>query len=1119
MNPSRHQEVEKVFVAAMELPAAARASFVAARCAEDPELREEVESLLGHASQHEGPLDSPLLVAPPGERGRPAPDDERFELPPDGLIGSYRAIRFLGAGGMGVVYLAEQDRPRRTVALKVIRGATATPALVRRFQHEAEVLGRLHHPGIAQIYEAGTANSPSGPWSYLAMELVDGPTITDFASSRGLDARDRLELMARVCEAIHHAHQRGVIHRDLKPSNILVDPHGQPKILDFGVARATDADIQLTTLRTSVGQLIGTLPYMSPEQVAADPSEIDNRSDVYALGVLTFELLAGRPPHDLRSRSIPEAARIIRDDPPTRLSSIDRGLRGEVETIVGKAMAKDKQQRYQSAAELAEDLRRHLAGEPIVARDATAAERLRRKLRRYQQAAAGSFLLILLLAALAGYALIQSIHNKALASSEQAARSEEELSRQATTRLNDQLTQLNGQLTEELRTGLIERGRVEGVAKNGPGAEAILWPELFRDPDSRQVYWALWELSSRFPCRWTTLTNDDSPTACAASPDATLVLAGTASGQVMAVAADTGEVLGTFGVTPPTPAARVVAMRFIDGQTVVTAHADGWARRWWVQPDHYDAIDSWKVSEARLVAAAFSGEASLLAVAGTDNIVSAWSTGTAERVCNLAMAGGGATAVAVHAETSAIAVGTRDGQISVFDLAPGRQPRTVGSRPELYRSLAFSPDGKTLYSAANNGVMASWSLTADPSVRLQHGESDARRVVPHPSGRFVLTLRNLGLTVDDIGEDQQELVGFPISAFADAVWVGDRVLTAEPDGLRLWDAHAWPARAELGSHMNWVFGVAFSSVGDRVVSASGDGTIAVRSVPDGRLIVALRLPDHLRSRTAVFTGDGATVAAGCSDGLIRLFDAATGEERGTLGPVGAEIYGLALHPNGTQAAAVSINGVLSVFDLQLNELSARRAELDANAKGVAYSPDGARIYTSGDPRGVVVWDARTLERLDLIPTSAAPWAVALNPDGTLLAAGTYDATVELVDLRTGKHATCSGRHNQVVAGLAFAPDGQILASGGDDGTVKLWDPQSHRLLASLEPGQGQVASLAFHPAGRWLACATAGGRVQLWDLNFHSLYLASNLRASARRFGGESVSADTLQQLHRRLAP
>jgi serine/threonine protein kinase/Flp pilus assembly protein TadD len=313
-------------------------------------------------------------------------------------IGPYRILRELGRGGMGVVYEAEQDRPRRAVALKVIRSGVVSARARRRFDQESQILGRLHHPGIAQIYEAGTADAGDGPQPYFAMELVRGVHLRDYVEGRSLDGgvvggahpsrplgfRERLALMARICDAVQHAHERGVIHRDLKPGNVLVDEVGQPKILDFGVARVTDADVQATTMQTDAAQLIGTIPYMSPEQVQGDPRGIDARSDVYALGVMTYELLAGRLPYDLSGRMIPDALRVIREEDHTPLSTISRAFRGDINTIVARALEKDRERRYPSAADLAADIRRFLHDEPITARPPTALYQIRKFARRHR---------------------------------------------------------------------------------------------------------------------------------------------------------------------------------------------------------------------------------------------------------------------------------------------------------------------------------------------------------------------------------------------------------------------------------------------------------------------------------------------------------------------------------------------------------------------------------------------------------------------------------------------------------------------------------------------------------------------------------------------------------------
>ena len=321
-------------------------------------------------------------------------------------IGRYRILRVIGEGGMGTVYEAEQDKPRRVVALKVIRPGYASPQLLKRFEQESQVLGRLQHPGIAQIYEAGTHEvAPSAAGSrgvivpYFAMEYIRGRGLKVFMEEQNLGTRQRLELVAKVCDAVHHAHQKGVIHRDLKPGNILVDESGQPKILDFGVARATDSDIQAATIQTDVGQLIGTIPYMSPEQVAADPQGLDTRSDVYALGVIAYEALAGRLPYDLKHKMIHEAARVIREEEPAPLSTINRVFRGDVETIVAKSLEKDKTRRYQSAAELASDIRRYLHDEPIVARRASAAYQFKKFAQRHKAVVVGVAAVFLVLVA------------------------------------------------------------------------------------------------------------------------------------------------------------------------------------------------------------------------------------------------------------------------------------------------------------------------------------------------------------------------------------------------------------------------------------------------------------------------------------------------------------------------------------------------------------------------------------------------------------------------------------------------------------------------------------------------------------------------------------------------
>jgi non-specific serine/threonine protein kinase/serine/threonine-protein kinase len=397
MDAQRWAVIESLYHEALAREPGDRTSYLAAVCAGDPTLQADLESLLAYADAELSSPAQPTKVAQLLDKaGRMSPASgagpvgaaiARATPPaPPATIGGYRILRLLGEGGMGTVYEAEQESPRRRVALKVIKPGFTGPELFRRFERESQALGRLQHPGIAQIYEAGTADTGYGPQPYFAMEFIRGESLLAYANAHALTTRQRLELMARVCEAVHHAHQRGIIHRDLKPGNILVDESGQPKVVDFGVARVIDSDAQATG-QTDVGRLVGTLAYMSPEQVA-DASKLDARSDVYALGVIVYELLAGRLPYTV-SRTLLEAVQTIREEDPAPLSSISRSYRGDIETIVAKALEKDKARRYASAADFAGDIGRYLADKPIVARPSSTTYQVQKFARRHKALVAG----------------------------------------------------------------------------------------------------------------------------------------------------------------------------------------------------------------------------------------------------------------------------------------------------------------------------------------------------------------------------------------------------------------------------------------------------------------------------------------------------------------------------------------------------------------------------------------------------------------------------------------------------------------------------------------------------------------------------------------------------------
>jgi len=392
LTQDRIRKAESIFDEVVRLPPADRRAALTQQCGADEELCEFVER----------------LIESDARRGSSAADHRIFHAPADTpvprQIGHYRIIRIIAEGGMGVVFEAEQEHPRRSVALKMLRPGLILPRSTERFEHEVRVLGQLKHPGIAQIIEAGTADVPGPaeltlPQPFFAMELVEGPTLIQYASRNQLTTRDRLELLIQVCDAVHHAHQKGVIHRDLKPDNILVNEAGQPKILDFGVARAVEIDSEARPLRTLAGQLIGTIPYMSPEQLGGRPESVDIRSDVYSLGVVAFELLTGQLPFDLSDATATEAMRILANTPARLAGKLVAELHGDIDAILSRALEMEPDRRFGSCAEFADDIRRYLRHEPVRSHAPTLTYRMKKFARRNRGLVAGASLAALTLVA------------------------------------------------------------------------------------------------------------------------------------------------------------------------------------------------------------------------------------------------------------------------------------------------------------------------------------------------------------------------------------------------------------------------------------------------------------------------------------------------------------------------------------------------------------------------------------------------------------------------------------------------------------------------------------------------------------------------------------------------
>ena len=338
----------------------------------EPQEPNEPEPELDAKAQDHGPVPFPGQADDFGLT--PKPRDPKVKAqrvdPLLGLdLGGVKIVRLIGEGGMGRVYEALQDKPARTVAVKVIRQGITSEKTMRRFEREAEFLGKLQHPGIAQIFVVGTYSSEYGfdvPF-YVMEYLANAKPLTNYAHEQSLELHERVRLFKLVCEAVAHGHDRGIVHRDLKPGNILVDANGSPKVIDFGVARSTDSNLTLESMKTDTGQLIGTVQYMSPEQFGPDPDDLDGRADVYSLGVVLYELLSGSPPYSVKKKALHEASRVVCEEVPPPLRVVSKAIPRDISAIAERALQKDRRHRYYTAGELAADLGRFLDGKPVKA--------------------------------------------------------------------------------------------------------------------------------------------------------------------------------------------------------------------------------------------------------------------------------------------------------------------------------------------------------------------------------------------------------------------------------------------------------------------------------------------------------------------------------------------------------------------------------------------------------------------------------------------------------------------------------------------------------------------------------------------------------------------------------
>lgn len=1073
----RFRRVDALFRAASALPAAEREQYLTQQCSGESSILGHVRSLLIADERGDGILDRPALV-PAGEVLAETADSDG-EHPE--RIGRYRIIRKLGEGGMGSVFEAEQENPRRRVAVKLLRRFAGSRRRRQLFRQEVQILGRLQHPAIAQILEAGETDEDTDHRPYFVLELVQGAPLIDYARERRLGVRQRLELFVRICDAVQFAHQRGVIHRDLKPANILVvdatdstastpaaDTLAQPKILDFGVARLTDGDVAAVTQHTTVGELVGTVPYMRPEQAAGDPAQLDWRSDVYSLGVILFELLTGRLPLAVRDVFVHEAVRMIREDEPTPAGSIDRALRGDIETILSKALEKERERRYQSAAELAADIRRYLQEHPIAARPASASYRFRKFARRNKAMVTGTAIAFAALALGAAAAVRQAvIAERARAEEHEAARAAERQSYRAC---------LLAASSAERRHEVAEaRRHLDSAPKSLRGWE---WDHL----RSR--------LDDSLARRSTGLAG-----VCAAiSPDGRSVAACDSAGRIRvwnvadrSLAAEV-TLKGSVGArrieqlvfTPDGSVlradTRAGALR-LDGRTLAILEQD--ERRFWRRsPDGSIAVSELKATPEELAIEDYATGRELFRIAAIDRRNSALAfvqDGSLLAICLrrerglLVFRSADGTLLrhrpdllavndlCFNHDGSRLGVALASGDALILDIPSGRTLATCSGHQTAVVAMSFSPRSERIATASANGTVRLWDGESGALRATMHGNESPVIALAFAEGGatlFTATSRELRWWDATAGIDPFVL-RTPQSVYGLAFSPDGEVLAAACLGgeapLRIWDIPS--GRERFAGLDGFPSAVAFDRDGRRLaVGRSTGGSLTSIISIDGAPITSLK--GHFwRTDWVSFSADGSTVLSLGNTGRLKEEAIAGGallRRKSFPGNDDENGCRAALSPDGS-LLAIGARHTLTLLDAstwnELGTLSGHTSSINA----LAFSADGRRLISGGRDRALHVWDVQNRALLaELDGHTDEIFAAAFSPDGLRIVSGGRDRAIRVWDAERFDEITQLHGHTSYVYCLAFSPDGRTLASGGGDDTVRLWDTRPYQELRAAE---------------------------------------------------------------------